>query len=109
MRLDVFELWFLFFRRYPTDTSLLFLGCLSGLSPDVEILDGQLHAIGGGSFQVMKSVGVGLLVRDHCFEDRRLRRLTAHLQEARKGPGGACHPKVQLIKFTHGVIPRRTQ
>ena len=92
MRLDVFELWLLFFRGYPTDTSLLFLGRVCGLSPDVEILDGHLHAIGGGSLQVMKSVGVGLLVSNHCFEDRRLRRLTAHLQEPREGPGGACHP-----------------
>ena len=88
MRLDVFELWLLFFRGYPTDTSLLFLGCLCGLSPDVEILDGHLHAIGGGSLQIMKSVGVGLFVSDHCFEDRRLRRLAAHLQEPREGPGG---------------------
>lgn len=109
MRFDVFELWFLFFRRNPAGTSLLFLGGLCGFSPDVDILDDHLYTIGGRSFQVMKSVSIGLLVINHCFKDGRLRGLTAYLQEPREGPGGTCHPKAQLMRFTHGFIPRRTQ
>lgn len=72
MRLNVFELRSLFFWRYSACTSLMLLGDLCGLRSDVDILDNHLDTIGGGSFQVMQSVSIGLLVSDHCFEDGRL-------------------------------------